>query len=120
VLALVAALALALPGSALAANEIGTPATIASPASHKLLARAGKRVLADAKRANAELLAGGSGVNVIYTKVVCTGTTKQIVCVASSIQTMAPAYTETLLVQHGKLLLACWSAATPTVKRPCA
>jgi hypothetical protein len=103
VLALVAALALALPGSALAANEIGTLATVAAPASHALLARAGKLVLADVKRAVAAQLAAGGDYSATYSKAVCRGTTKRIVCVATSIQNMAPVWTETVLVRHGKL-----------------
>jgi hypothetical protein len=90
--------------TAQAASEIGTPATITAPASHRLLARAGKLVLRDVKAKVAETLAAGGGTSATYSKAVCHGTTKRIVCVATSIQTEAAPYTEVVLVRRGKLI----------------
>ena len=87
-----------------AGTPISAPAHHAAPASKALLARAGKLVLADVKRAVATQLATGGGYSATYSKAVCRGTTKRIVCVATSIQTGAATYTETVLVRDGKLI----------------
>ncbi len=111
--ALVAGVVLALsPVAADAAvSEIGTPATLGVPVTHvakikpaskALLAKAVAHTLADVKAKVAADLAAGASFTATYSHASCRGTTKRIVCKATSIQTMAAPFVETFHVSHGK------------------